>query len=338
MPQRKGSRSCERCNDIDQETPGELQQEGKRSEPKADDDADAERSSLPGGNPDEGKGNGHHRRHAKPIAPAGRLFVTEQQRRLDVADPQQRHNREQQRHENANRNALRCRVRTHAVLSLGQQRRRRSKRQRDRRDGGPGDGDAEKAARKPKRHHLQQIDGDNLAVASAHTFQDGDALDFLKHEHPDDARHCNAAEDDNHQADKAEVILRAIEIAAHLIVVRTIRPHVDEVVAEIAPQRPKQRLDSFVGNLRHDGASRPAAEAKQLRRRHVGIIDEHARPEAESSHAAAGLFRDHTTNGERRLADGNLVAHRQAERRQKFWTNEHAVLLDKRVRVRLPAL
>ena len=76
--------------------------------------------------------------------------------------------REQQRHEDADRRALQRHAPGHRVVHACQQRRRRrAERQRNGRDRGLRDGHAEKASRQPQRHHLQQVDGDDLAARRA---------------------------------------------------------------------------------------------------------------------------------------------------------------------------
>ena len=76
--------------------------------------------------------------------------------------------------------------------------------------------DAEQAAGQAERHHLQEVDGDDLAAARAEAFQHGDAAHLLQDEDARDARHRDAAEDDDDQADQAQVVLGAIEVAADL--------------------------------------------------------------------------------------------------------------------------
>ena len=80
--------------------------------------------------------------------------------------------------------------------------------------------DAEQAAGEAERHHLQHVDRDDLAAARADALQHGDAAHLLQHEHARHARHGDAAEDHDDQADQAQVVLRAIEVAADLIVGR----------------------------------------------------------------------------------------------------------------------
>ena len=85
----------------------------------------SQRRRLPGRQRHE---RGRHQDHRGPAASSrGRLrrrFVAQQQRRLDEPHLQQRHDREQQRHEHADADALRGGAPRHAVLDVGQQRRR----------------------------------------------------------------------------------------------------------------------------------------------------------------------------------------------------------------------
>src|SRR5205085_1492342 len=101
------------------------------------------------------------------------------------------------RYEHPNRDPLQCGARTDAVVGFGENRRRRSERKWNRGNRRPRNADAENAAGNSERHHLKEVNRDDLAAAAAETFQYGDAFDLLKDEHPDHARYRNAAEDHN---------------------------------------------------------------------------------------------------------------------------------------------
>ena len=75
-----------------------------------------------------------HHRQLGPVAFEPRRLVAQQERRLDVADLHQRHDREQQRHQQPDGDALRRRTPRQAVVGLGQDRRRAAERERDGRD------------------------------------------------------------------------------------------------------------------------------------------------------------------------------------------------------------
>ena len=84
--------------------------------------------------------------------------------------------------------------------------------------------------------------------------------------------------------------------------------------------------------------ARAAAEGEQVGRRQIRGVDEDARPEAEIADAPSRLVRDDAANGEGGLADGDLVAHRDAERREQFRSHEDAPVLQHRVGVGSAAL
>ena len=60
-------------------------------------------------------------------------------------------------------------------------------------------------------------------------------------------------------------------------------------------------------------------------------------PRLKLPHAAPGLARDDTANGERRLADDDGLADAQPERRQHLRADERAVVLQERMGVGLTA-
>ena len=78
------------------------------------------------------------------------------------------------------------------------------------------------------------VDRDDLAAAGANAFQDRNAAHLLQDEHAGDARDRDTAEDHDDQADEAQVVLGALEVAADLIFRRAVRPNVDELVAQVA--------------------------------------------------------------------------------------------------------
>jgi hypothetical protein len=69
-----------------------------------------------------------------------------------------------------------------------------------------------------EQHDLQHVGGQHLAGRRAQA-QDRDAADLLADEHPRDAPHADAAEDDDDEADQAEIVPGALEILADLVLV-----------------------------------------------------------------------------------------------------------------------
>ena len=161
----------------------------------------------------------------------------------------------------------------------------------------------EKAARQAERHDLQHVDGDDLTARGAETLQHGDAPDLLQHEDTGDARHRDAAEDDDDQADEAEVVLRPIEIPPDRIVGRTVRTRVDVVLAEVVVERLDQVVEALVGDARQHHTAGATAERQQAGCRHVVEIDEDARPECEAAQVATRFVGDDAANDERRRPD-----------------------------------
>ena len=266
VPQRERPGVRERREQRDQSASGEMKHDGETAEAGADDDANPQRRRLPGGDRHQRRGHDDNGRDAQPVASPAPPLVAQQQRRLDETDLQQRHDRKQHRYQHADGDALRRRAPGDAVARLGQQRRRRRpERQRDRRDGGARNGDAEEAAGQPEPHHLQHVDGDDLRVARADALEHRDAANFLQDEHPRDARHRDAAENHDDQADQAEIVLRPIEVPADLIFSRAVRSRGDEFVAQFAAQRRDQRIHVLVGHLHVQAAIGAAAKAEQPR-------------------------------------------------------------------------
>ncbi len=136
---------------------------------------------------------------------------------------------------------------------------------------------AEHAARQAERQHLQQVDGDDLTAARADALQHGDAAELLKDEDPRHARHGDAAEDHDHQADHAQVVLGSIEVLADRIVRGPERARRDEFVLELLPQAAHQRLDAVLRGTHEDHPANLAAEPDQPRRTNIGEVDEDSR-------------------------------------------------------------
>src|SRR5207245_205554 len=100
----------------------------------------------------------------------------------------------------------------------------------------------EQAAGETEAQHLQDVDADDLPAVGADALEDGDAAHLLQNEHARDAGHRDAAENDDDQADEAQVVFRAVEVATDLILGRAVRPRVDEVVLEIVAQSAHERI------------------------------------------------------------------------------------------------
>ena len=116
-----------------------------------------------------------------------------------------------------------------------------------RRDRGARQRHAEQTSGEAKRHHLQHVDADDLPAAGADALEHRNAADLLVHEDPRDARHGDPAENHDHEADHAEIVLGALEVSADLVVGASIRSNIHELVREAVAQRSDQRLDAIFG-------------------------------------------------------------------------------------------
>ncbi len=267
VAQRKRPRVRHRRNQRDQRATRQMKNHRQRREPHAHHDPDLERGRLPGGQRDQRQRHHDDHRDPQPVAAAPHALVAQQQRRFDEPHLQQRHHRKQQRDQHADRHALQGRAPADAVMGLRQNRGRRPQHQRDRGEHAAGHGDAQQAAGQPQRHHLQDVDRDDLPTARAKALQDRDATYLLQDEHTRHARDRDPAENDDDQADQAQVVLGAIEVAPDLVLGRSERSGVDEVVLEVLAQRLDQRIDPGLGHLDQHGAAGAAAEPEQAGRR-----------------------------------------------------------------------
>ena len=316
-----------------------MKDERDAAEPGADDQPDVERGRLPGGEGDQRRRHQNDRPPPDPIhGTAGRGLVSQQQRGLDETHLEQRHDRKQQRYERADAQSLNRRAQRHPVLDVGENWRVGGEKHWNRRDHPARQRDAEQAAGESEREDLQQIDSDDLAASGPHTFQHGDAAEFLQDEDAGHARHRDPAEDDDHQTDHAQVVLGPFEVFTDRIVRRAERARVDELVAELLAQRPHQRIGARFRDADENRAPHLTAESDEAGRVDVGEVDQHARAEAEVTHAPAWLGGDHPADGERPLADGEPVADPGVERRQELRTDERSEVGEERVRVDLATL
>ena len=96
-----------------------------------------------------------------------------------------------------------------AIVDLQQRREIAARRPAERCNTTPASATPSGAPGEPQQQHLRHIDREHLARGAPDALQDGDAADLLLHEHPRDARDADAAEDEDHQAHEAQVVLGA---------------------------------------------------------------------------------------------------------------------------------
>ena len=331
VAERKRTGPGQRSDRANEPAAGGLQRESDPAEARADDQAHAKRRHLPRRQRDERGRHEHHRGDARPIETGRQRFVAEEQRGSDEPYLQQGHDREQQRDEHADPDALRRGIHGHPVLRLGEQRRRPVEHEGHGRDRGARQRHAEQTPCEAERHHLQHVDADDLPAAGADALEHGNAADLLVHEDPRDARHRDPAENHDHQADHAEIVLGALEVPADLVVGAPVRSNIHELVREAVAQRGDQRLDAIFGQAHGENPANPAAEAHETCCGQVRRVDEDARPEAEPADPAAGLIQNDTANREGGLSNDDLIAHLQCQRRQQLGTNQRAAVVEQRV-------
>ena len=138
---------------------------------------------------------------------------------------------------------------------------------RHRRQAQPGDQQAERAAGEAEDQRLQHVDGEDPPARRAQALERGDAGALLLQEHARDAPHADAAEHEDHVADQAEEVLRALDLRPHARLGVVVRADRREAVAQARAQALDDRLERRVGHLQQALVAGPAAEADQAGRR-----------------------------------------------------------------------
>ena len=153
------------------------------------------------------------RRRAAPPRTALRLHIAaEDQRRTNVANPQQRRQREQQRHQAGDGDALHGRpgvpIRrdVHRKILGDQARKRRRHADAERH--------ADHAAAQPEHQRLRRVDADHLRRPRAHALHHRDGIQLLLQVPVHGAGHAHGADHQRDQADQAEERGGAIEARA----------------------------------------------------------------------------------------------------------------------------
>ena len=211
-------------------------------------------------------------------------LVAQQRQRLDPADAGQRHERAADRHQVAEHGGVEGRRQRQARAGVAERDDgvRRHGRQAERRDQ-----ETERAPGEAEHQRLQDVDGEDPPARRAQALERGDAGPLLLQEDAGHAPHADAAEDEDHVADQAEEVLRALDLRADARLGVVVRAHRREAVAEASPQPLDDRLERRVGQLQQPLVADPAAEADEAGRGEIGAIDDDARPERERAGAAA---------------------------------------------------
>ena len=350
VPQREPARARHRPDGADERRRGDREDERDAGKPGADDQPHAQRRRLPARHGDERGADERRGADLRPVEdrepranprrrpPAGmagrsgharRRPAAQQQQRFHAADFEQRHQREQQRDEQADADPLRHGGRGQRVVAGTE---RRADAGRDGGETGAGERDAEDAPGQAEHHDLQHVGREHLAGRRADALQDRDALDLLADEHACHAPDADAAEHEDHEADETQIVLRAQEVLADLILGRAERARVDETRAEVAAHVLDELGDPGLLHFQEDLVVGAAAERQQPGPLEVVEIDQHARAEAEGADAPSRFLRDDAADGERLAADEDRVADRQAELREELGPDQRAAIGQLRVR------
>ena len=277
--------ASERPHRAHHREPDEVQGDRREHEPDRHDAAHPPRRRLPAreqhehATTDHGEPRRSSPSHADgaahaPIASSARLrggwrrradgrrrLLAQQQQRTHAPHFEQRHEREQQRHQHADAEGLetggeRQADRDRAERGEGVGRRGQQHQRAER--------EAHQAAGRAEQQHLHDVDAEHLRDRRADALQHGDALQLLLDE---DARHApdaDAAEHDHHVADQPEIVLRDLQLLADAVFVVAVRPHRHQCVAERDAQIARQPFEARrIVDAHQPLIARAAAETDQ---------------------------------------------------------------------------
>src|SRR5262249_4285524 len=247
------------------------------------------------------------------------------QDRFDPPDFEQRHERKEQRDQQPHTESLQRGLPRQSEFDvernatrehLGQQRRDDLRKQ-----------ESHQAAQQSERENLRQISAEDAGVLPTQAFQNRDRLHLLLDE---DARHAgdaDATEHQNDQTDQAQVIFDLRQRLAHPIlrIAERANRHV-WLLLQVTLQGFKQRLHIALAGFEERAVADAAAPFIHTGGERVVIIDNHARAEAEGVHPAARLALDFAANREIEVADPDLVADLQTERRHQALFDQRATI------------
>ena len=282
VAQRKRPRPRDRPDRVDDAAADQVQHEREAGETAADDRPDLERRRLPARDGDQRDADDHGgdrlrridradpradagdrppRWMARRRGEAGRGAAAQQQQRLHPAHFEQRHEREQQRHEHPDRDALPRRRRRSASTRWRRAPRRRAS-------------GIEAIATlasptpsalpaRPSSTTCSTYADSTCLRRRAEALQDRDALDLLANEDARDAPHADAAKHEHDEPDQAQVVFRAREVLADVVFDGPVGRRPGEQWRDVGAQRLFQRLDARLVNLEQVPVVRAAPEREQ---------------------------------------------------------------------------
>ncbi len=177
------------------------------------------------------------------------------------------------------------------------------------------------------------------SLLRADALQHRDAADLLEDEHARHARHRDAAEDDDHQADQAQIVLRPVEVSADLVVGRAERARVDELVLEVVRAACWTSGSIWASGTRTSSTRRarlPNVSRPVDSRSAVSMSMRGPRLKSPTRRPGSVAMTPRIVNGTCPMTIASPTV--DVERGQQLGPHQHAAILQHRVRVGLAAL
>ena len=256
-----------------------------------------------------------------------RHVLPQQQRRLDVPHLEQRHQREQHRHQQADREALDDGGQRQPVLDVAAARSGRRRTTAAAAMHAGGERDAERAAGQAEQQDLRHVDAEHLRRRAADALQDGDAADLLlrRRRASRSRRRCRrgSARPDRPGSGSS----RRAPGSRPSVFVRRYAADADELVRRTLRAESRRHLVRSRGGLGHPQQQlvrRAAAERQQARRRRSAwsIITRGPSVKAPMRRPGSASMTPRISNGSR--ADQRSIADLETELRQQLGPHQRA--------------
>src|SRR5262245_13206091 len=172
-----------------------------------------------------------------------------------------------------------------------------------------------------------------MPVVAAQTFEDGDGPQLLLDKDPGHARNADPAQDQDHQAGKAQLSLHALQYLIREVLHVAEPPYpVMSLWREIALQSFQQRLILSLARSEKTRVPHKAAEPGQPRPNRIRVVHHHARERPDIDPIARHIL-DHSTHCECQPPHSDLIADLEVELRHQSAGQKRAAALQHRVRV-----
>ena len=148
--------------------------------------------------------------------------------------------------------------------------------------------------------------------------------------------HADAAKDDDHEPDQAQIVLGPPEISLDPILGASIRAHAHERFSEVLAEPVDQRLDLALLLDPDQQLTACPTSKRQKPRVFEGLArNEYSWAKAERPQLAPGLSEDHTSYRQLYLPDRDSITHGQIQLCQKLGSNQCAVTVQQVERIGL---